>query len=160
MQLIQRNTRQADTAIRQAAIASRPELPWYPWGHPELQQHGDLYSLRISPCRTTRFGRLRAGAKIFSCSSGTCLACGNAGGSISHVLRRCNSTLACLNKWLQHMPLTEGLRRMSLGDDEFTAKIFDFSSFESVALQRATVTFVWDATAAARRTAIGRWDAY
>ena len=48
------------------------------------------------------------------------------------------------------MPPTEGLRRMSMGDDEFTAKIFDF----------ATVKFVWDATAAARRTAIGRRDAH
>ena len=61
---------------------------------------------------------------------------------------------------MQHMPPTEGLRRMSLGDDEFTAKIFDLSSFENVAAQRATITCVWDATAAARRTAIGRRDAH
>ena len=58
------------------------------------------------------------------------------------------------------MPPSESLRRMNMGDDDFTAKIFDLSSFENVAVQRATVTFVWDATAAARRTAIGRRDAY
>ena len=49
---------------------------------------------------------------------------------------------------------------MSMGDDEFTAKIFDLSSFENVAAQRATITFVWEATAAASRTAIGRRDAH
>ena len=53
-----------------------------------------------------------------------------------------------------------GFTPLEYGDDEFTARIFDVSSFENVAAQRATITFVWDATAAARRTAIGRRDAH
>ena len=50
------------------------------------------------------------------------------------------------------MPPTDCLRLLNMVDDQFTAKAFDLSNFENDAAQRVTMTFVWDARTAARRT--------
>ena len=50
--------------------------------------------------------------------------------------------------------------RMCMTDHAFTQSIFDFHSFPIRADRIATVTFVHEATTAARRTAIARRDAH
>ena len=73
----------------------------------------------LKPNKIMLFGRVRAGARVFSNNSGACLACGDADGSISHILRRCHSTRTCLNAWVLQLTPTARNSSMKSNDDDF-----------------------------------------
>ena len=63
------------------------------------------------------------------------------------------------NTWLRRISPLNGEWHMGTNDQEFTESIFDLHSFPTRTDRIATVSFVYEATAAARRAAIAHRDA-
>ena len=154
-----RNIKLINEILNQASLVSTPNLSLYPKHRLTPHHHHLLYKLQLNFAKSNIFGSLRAGASIFTHPISKCLACGANEWDTTHILRRCKSTRACFNTWLRRISPLNGEWRMGTNDQEFTESIFDLHSFPTRTDRIATVSFVYEATAAARRAAIAHRDA-
>ena len=154
-----RNLRLVDEVLKQVALLSAPDLPHYPKHRSSPSHHNMVYHLQLQFAKCSLFGSLRAGAKIFPGAGKICPACDHEHNGTAYILRGCPSILICLNTWARHVKPFESTPRFALDEQAFAKSIFDISSFQSRTSRRATVTFVWEATQAAKRAATRRRDA-
>ena len=152
-----RNIKLINEILNQASPVCTPNLSLYP--KHRLTPHHLLYKLQLNFAKSNLFGSLRAGASIFAHPISKCLACGANECDTTHILRRCKSTRACFNTWLRRISPLNGEWRMGTNDQEFSESNFDLHSVPTRTDRIATVSFVYEATAAARRAAIAHRDA-